>query len=129
MPQVRKLNNEEVRAIERKTLGTRKATEIEYDRYLAGFVPGEYGEVALHAGENRLTVRNRLKMAAGRHDPPLALTFQRTRGDVLRFSVDAGEAVPSAATTAAPKSRGGPGGRQSAPAAEPARRRRRPDEA
>jgi hypothetical protein len=94
MPQVRKLRDEEIRTIERKTLGQRRATEIEYDRLLADFSPGDYGEATLHDDEKRLTVRNRLKAAASRHDPPLAIAFQRTRGETLRFSVEAAESVP-----------------------------------
>src|SRR5262245_4331625 len=84
MPVVRKLAQEEVRTIERKALGTRRATELEYNRYLADFMSGDYGEVKLLEGEKRLTVRNRIKAAADRHEPPLALTFLRTRGDTLR---------------------------------------------
>ncbi|HWQ13987.1 MAG TPA: hypothetical protein VNL77_14400 [Roseiflexaceae bacterium] len=136
MPTVRKLTEEEVRAIERKTLGTRKATEVEYDRYLADFVPGDYGEVGLYPDEKRLTVRNRLKAAASRHDPPLALVFQRTRGNVLRFRVEAGEsrgngaAAAESAPEAAPKKRGRLAGRTSgAPATNGRGRRRKSAEA
>jgi hypothetical protein len=152
MPAVRKLTQDEVSTIERKTLGTRKATEVEYDRHLAEFAPGDYGEVGLNQDEKRLTVRNRLKAAATRHDPPLALVFQRTRGDVLRFRVEAGGSMgngastvaparamrtaepPAPAAAAAPKKRGRPAGRKNGvtAAATPAtngRRRKKNSEA
>lgn len=106
MPNVRKLNPEEVRTIERKTLGQRRATELEYDGYLRDFAPGDYGEATLAENEKRLTVRSRLKAAAGRHQPPLQLTFLRTRDSgVVRFKVGATSShngVTSAAEHAAP---------------------------
>lgn len=144
MPNVRKLNPDEVRTIERKTLGQRRATEVEYDGYLREFVPGDYGEALLEENEKRLTVRSRLKAAAGRHQPPLQLTFLRTRAkDVVRFKVGAAEsangvapaaerAVPPApavstdAPPAAPR-RGRPPKSATAAAGEaPARRGRKP---
>jgi hypothetical protein len=92
MPNVRKLNHEEVRTIERKTLGLRRATEAEYDAFVRDFMPGDYGEAVLEPNEKRLTVRSRLKAAGGRHQPPLQLTFLRTRNaDVVRFKVSAAE--------------------------------------
>jgi hypothetical protein len=131
---VRKLSDDEVRAIERKTLGQRKATEVEYDRLLADFGPGDYGEVQLADDENRLTVRNRLKAAARRRNPPLTLDFRRTRGDTIRFSVEtaAETAVvpnengtnaalqptppaPEPEPAAVPKRRGRPPGSKNAP--------------
>jgi hypothetical protein len=48
-------------------------------------VPDDYGEAELDEGEKRLRVRNRFKAAAARRG--LELTFQRTRGNVLRFKV------------------------------------------
>jgi DNA (cytosine-5)-methyltransferase 1 len=85
----------------RKALGQRKATEVEYNRYLADFVPGDYGEVVLNEGEKRLTIQKRLKAAASRHDPPLTLAFQRTRGNVLRFHIKVATSVPATNGTAA----------------------------
>jgi hypothetical protein len=85
MPQVRKLPPEEVSTIENKGKGQRKLTEEEYDRIIADFNEGDYGELTLVAGENRLTVRNRLKAAAKRKGVPL--TFMRTRGEEIRFKV------------------------------------------
>jgi hypothetical protein len=103
MPSIRKLNRDEVRTIERRTLGLRRAIEAEYDAFLRDFAPGDYGEAALETGDKRLTVRNRLKAAAGRHDPPLQLTFARTRAsDVVRFKVSQGEEQAPAAKPAAP---------------------------
>lgn len=51
---------------------------------LADYSPGDYGEAELNEGEKRLTVRNRFKAAARRG---LGLTFQPTRGNVMRFRV------------------------------------------
>lgn len=96
MPVIRKLDMAEVQTLERKSLGLRKAIAVEYDRYLTDFAPGDYGEVNLDAGENRLTVRTRLKAAAARRVPAIALVFQRNRGEAIRFSVT--EAPPAAAT-------------------------------
>jgi hypothetical protein len=85
MPQVRKLAPEEVQTIENKGKGTRKLTEEQYDAILADYEVGEYGEAVLDKGENRLTVRNRLKAAATRRG--LGITFRRTNGDLLRFQI------------------------------------------
>jgi hypothetical protein len=94
MPNVRKLNHEEVRTIERKTLGLRRATEAEYDAFLRDFAPGDYGEATLEPDEKRLTVRSRLKAAAGRKEPPVQLTFLRARNsEVVRFKVGTPEAA------------------------------------
>jgi hypothetical protein len=85
MPYVRKLPPEEIRTIENKGKGQRKLIEEEYDRIISDFSVGDYGELTLDAGENRLTVRNRLKAAAKRKGVPL--TFMRTRGQEIRFHV------------------------------------------
>nr|PZN34543.1 MAG: hypothetical protein DIU80_02570 [Chloroflexota bacterium] len=89
MPQVRKLPPEEVRAIENKGKGKRKLTEEEYDRILADFNVGDYGEVIPDEGERRLTIRNRLKAAAKRCQ--VSLSFLRTRDNVIRFKVEPGD--------------------------------------
>jgi hypothetical protein len=85
MPQLRKLSQDEVRGLENKGKGQRKLVEEEYDRFLADYQEGEYGEAALDPGENRLTVRNRFKAAAARRG--VGLEFRRTSGDLLRFKV------------------------------------------
>lgn len=85
MPQVRKLAPEEVRTIQDKGKGTRKLVEEQYDAILGDYAVGEYGEATLDPNENRLTVRNRLKAAAGRKS--LGINFRRTTGDLLRFQV------------------------------------------
>src|SRR5215213_6574807 len=85
MPQVRKLEPEEVQTIQNKGKGTRKITEEQYDAMLAGFDVGEYGEATIDEGENRLTVRNRFKAAAARRG--FGINFRRTTGDLLRFQV------------------------------------------
>jgi hypothetical protein len=85
MPVVRKLSVEEVRTLEKRVKGQRKIIEEEYDSFLGEYGEGDYGEAELNPGENRVTVRNRLKAAAGRRD--LELDFKRTKGNVLRFRV------------------------------------------
>jgi hypothetical protein len=70
MPQVRKLTDEEVYALQNKGEGQRKLVEEQYDGILNDYTDGDYGEATLDVGENRLTVRNR-----------------RTSGDMLRFRV------------------------------------------
>jgi hypothetical protein len=88
MPQVRKLDQQEVAAIVNKGKGVRKLTEEQYDQAIADFAVGDYGEIIPDPEENRLTARNRLKAAAGRRN--LTLQFLRTTGDAMRFYVNAG---------------------------------------
>ena len=85
MPQVRKLAPEEVQTIENKGKGQRKLVEEQYDAILGDYAVGEYGEATLDPDENRLTVRNRLKAAAGRRS--FGINFRRTNGQLLRFQV------------------------------------------
>jgi hypothetical protein len=85
MPAVRKLTSEEVQTIENKGKGLRKLTEEEYDRFLADYEVGDYGEAELEGDEKRLTVRNRLKAAAGRRN--VGIDFKRTQGNIIRFKV------------------------------------------
>lgn len=89
MPKVRKLSHDEVWDLEKKNKGQRKMVEEEYDRFLSDYSIGEYGEAELEENENRITVRNRLKAAATRRG--LALDFKRTKGNMLRFRVVAGQ--------------------------------------
>jgi hypothetical protein len=85
MPNFRKLEPEEIQIIENKGLGTRKLTEKLYDSILADYEVGDYGEAILDSGENRLTVRNRMKAAATRRG--LGINFRRTQGDLIRFQI------------------------------------------
>ena len=85
MPQVRKLDPEEVKAYQDKGKGLRKLTEEQYDAILADFEVGEYGEGTLEPVENRLTVRNRFKAAAARRG--VGINFRRTSGDLIRFQI------------------------------------------
>jgi hypothetical protein len=102
---MRKLNADEVRALENKGKGQRKLIEEQYDAIISDYSEGDYGEAVLEPGENRLTVRNRLKAAARRRD--LAVDFRRTKEDLLRFQVVAPPAAPEpVAPTPAPKARG-----------------------
>lgn len=109
MPNVRKLSQEEVRALENKGKGQRKLVEEEYDTILGEYSENDYGEALLEPGENRLTVRNRLKAAARRRG--LAIDFRRTKDDLLRFQVVPANAAPQAeepapTPAAEPKARG-----------------------
>lgn len=85
MPVVRKLSGDEVRTLETKPLGERGRVVAEYDTYLLDFAQGDYGEVQLDEGDNRLTIRNRLQAAAARRQ--LALSFRRTTGPKIRFQI------------------------------------------
>ena len=116
MPQVRKLAPEEVQDIQNKGKGQRKLVEEQYDAILSDYAVGEYGEAVLDEGENRLTVRNRMKAAATRRG--IGINFRRTQGDLLRFVIveqsnGNGKAVAepppvvSAEPPAKPKGKGG----------------------
>jgi hypothetical protein len=85
MPQMRKLAVEEVQAMENKDKTQRKLVEEQYDAILSEFAGGDYGEATLEPGENRLTVRNRLRAAARRRN--LDMEFRRTSLDLIRFRV------------------------------------------
>jgi len=85
MPQVRKLAPDEVQAFQNKGKGQRKLVEEEYDAILSDYEVGDYGEAMLDPEDNRLTVRNRLKAAAGRRT--LGIDFRRTSGELLRFKI------------------------------------------
>lgn len=109
MPQMRKLAIEEVQALENKGKGQRKLVEEQFDAILGEYTIGEYGEATLDPGENRLTVRNRLRAAAGRRH--FGIHFKRTSGDLVRFQIvdhaaPASEPAPASGATA-PKKRGG----------------------
>jgi hypothetical protein len=88
LPQVRKLAPEEVQTLEDKGKGVRKLTEERYDRAIAEFDVGDYGELTPDRDERSLTSRNRLKAAASRRG--LSVTFLRTRGEAMRFKMDTG---------------------------------------
>lgn len=103
MPMVRKLTNDEVRAIENRGKGQRKLVEEQYDAILDEYAVGDYGEADLEPGDNRLTVRNRLKAAALRHG--LSLDFKRIKGNLLRFKVISADAEPAAAAAGQNKGR------------------------
>ena len=100
MPNFRKLEPEEVKTIENKGKGQRKLTEEQYDAILADYEVGDYGEATLDAGDNRLTVRNRLKAAANRRG--IAIDFRRTQGDLLRFKISQQSQSSTAAASAEP---------------------------
>ena len=104
MPNFRKLEPEEVTTLENKGKGLRKQTEELYDSILADYEVGDYGEATLDEGENRLTVRNRMKAAATRRG--IGINFRRTQGDILRFQImehtNGSDAVAAAAPVEPP---------------------------
>src|SRR4051794_10070198 len=85
MPSFRKLEPEQIKAYQDKGKGERKLIEEQYDAILGDYAIGDYGEGVLNSGENRLSVRNRLKAAAGRRG--MGITFRRTSSDILRFQI------------------------------------------
>jgi hypothetical protein len=85
MPFLRKLEPNEVQDIQNRGKGQRKLTEEQYDRFLAEYDVGDWGEAILDEGENRLTVRNRFKAAARRRG--VGLEFRRSSDNLLRFRV------------------------------------------
>lgn len=114
MPQVRKLAVDEVKELQNKGKGQRKLVEEQYDAILSEYSAGDYGEATLEPGENRLTVRNRLRAAARRRN--LDMEFKRTSLDLIRFRVTEhtngaqeapAPAAPEPVMPPAPKKRGG----------------------
>jgi len=85
MPQVRKLSADEVQSLQNKGKGPRKLLEEEYTAILSDYAVGDYGEARLEPGENRLTIRNRIKAAAKRRN--LGVQFHRTNGEQIRFQI------------------------------------------
>jgi hypothetical protein len=85
MPNFRKLDPAEVQAYQNKGKGERKLIAELFDSILADYEIGEYGEAVLDEGENRLTVRNRMKAAATRRG--IDINFRRMTGDLLRFQI------------------------------------------
>lgn len=86
MPEFHKLSREEVeQVVTKKKPSERALIREQYNRFLADIEEGEGGELLLVEGDNRTTVRNRIKSAAetlGKN-----ITFLRTRDNALRFRV------------------------------------------
>lgn len=86
MPTMRKVAPEEAVKFEKETdKGMRAAIARQYDEYLSDFTPGDWGKAELGENESKVTVRNRLKAAAGRR--MWALEFKRTRDNSVIFRV------------------------------------------
>jgi hypothetical protein len=90
MPEFRKLSHDEIERLKNPKRATgdsaRAQVAREYDVFVADLQPGEYAEVTLDAGDNKLTVRSRLTAAANRRG--LVLEYSRTQGPVIRFKVE-----------------------------------------
>lgn len=117
MPTFRKLLEAEVAPA--PPLSPRAEVAQAYDALLAGFVAGEWGEVALGVGEVRPSVRQRLQAAAKRRG--LALRFRPGPGPLL-FRVETAAPLPAAPPAACPPS----GQQPDPPAAPPSQAQRRP---
>lgn len=89
MPNLRKLENDEVATLERRR-SSRLQVAASYDALLAPFAAGDYVEVTLEEAEKRLTVRNRLRRAAQRRGCTLRMLRTPRDGGYLRFQLVAG---------------------------------------
>jgi hypothetical protein len=85
MPNFRKLDPSEVQTIQNKGKGERTLIAEQYDAILADYEVGDYGEAVLDEGENRLTIRNRMKAAASRRG--IGIDFRRSNGEFVRFKI------------------------------------------
>jgi hypothetical protein len=87
MPEFRKIEREEVENLTHRPKATGERTRIreQYQSFLADIGEGEGGEVTLADGDNRSTIKNRLKAAAKALGKEIA--FIRTSQDVVRFRV------------------------------------------
>lgn len=90
MATIRKLTEDEVRAIESdtgkaKATGVRAAKAAEYDAYVADADVGSFFAFDLEEGENRLTVKNRIHAALTRKG--FGTRFIRTKGNTVRVEV------------------------------------------
>ena len=79
MPNVRKLSPDEIQQMNKKFKSLRRAVEEEYDSVINLYDAGDYGIAQLEEDENRVTIRNRLRAAAGRRG--LNVEFQRTNNN------------------------------------------------
>lgn len=84
-PMVRKYTVEEVVGLERSQPGRHQLVNAEYDGYLAAFEPGTWGEAELVDGEDKATVRRRLKAAGKRRG--WNIKFHRTRDNTVMFKI------------------------------------------
>ena len=85
MPNVRKLSHDEIQQINKRFKSQRRAVVEEYDVVIQQYDAGDYGVAHLDGNENRVTIRNRLRAAAGRRG--LHVEFQRTNNNTIRFRV------------------------------------------
>jgi hypothetical protein len=87
MPEMRKLEREEVENLTRRARAGGERTRIreQYRSFVADIAEGEGGELTLVEGDNRTTIKNRLKAAAKALGKEIA--FIRSGEDVVRFRV------------------------------------------
>jgi hypothetical protein len=88
MAEMRKLAREEVENLTQrpKVSGERTRIREQYQTFLADIDEGEGGEVTLTDGDNRTTIKNRLKAAA--KNSGKNLVFIRSSKDVVRFRIE-----------------------------------------
>jgi hypothetical protein len=86
MPKLSRLSEDEVKAMRSRKSGQSERARVrqQYVEYLKDYKPGDWVSVELDSGENRQTVKNRLKAAA--KELGVNLNFARSRG-ALRFEV------------------------------------------
>jgi predicted DNA-binding antitoxin AbrB/MazE fold protein len=91
MPDFRKLEREEVQDLtrSRKAGGERARIREQYQNFLVDLAEGEGGEVKLTNGDNRATIKNRLKAAAEALEKDI--TFIRSGKDVVLFRIGSGQ--------------------------------------
>ena len=83
MPTFRPLSAEEMAALQPRK--TRSVDLSEYRQFLQDLAPGEGGEIALGADDQRRAVKRRLTTAAKQMNKKVR--YRRSEGDVLRFEV------------------------------------------
>jgi hypothetical protein len=86
MPQIRKWSEEEIALLnagKQKNGPSRKEIEETYDQLLSDLSAGDFATLTLDDGENKPTIRNRLKGAATRRN--LTIAFRRTKDDTIVF--------------------------------------------
>lgn len=90
MPEFLKLSPEQLDRIAsgKKKPGVRQQIREEYQGFLREIEPGEGGQLLLSEGDNRLTIRNRLKAAA--KELGKRLVFIRSGDNVIRFRIEDG---------------------------------------
>lgn len=91
MPVLRKLNEDEVTALENKQarVSSRVVTAQVYDALLADYNSDDYGELQLDEADKKPTVKANVAKAFARRN--LGVQWRRGKANSLKFHVTAGE--------------------------------------